>query len=121
MNQRRRFLVAPGTLAAPLTFFAEPQGRVWRIAVLSNLASGAHPSLLSRIQDAARQTGKQVYAASARTPEEIESRFAAMVREHGDAVILLADVFLFQQRKQIARLAFKPSVSEETYCFRPTR
>jgi putative ABC transport system substrate-binding protein len=42
-----------------------------------------------------------------RTPEEIDLGFAAMAREHTDAVIILADAFLFSQRTQIAGLARK--------------
>jgi hypothetical protein len=41
---------------------------------------------------------------SVRTPEEIERGFITMARENMDAVIVLIDPFLFQQRAQIAAL-----------------
>lgn len=78
-----------------------------RIAVLINPANGAHASLLSGVQAAARKTGKQVLPVSVRTPDEIQSRFAAMARERADALIILADAFFFQQRTQIAALALR--------------
>ena len=78
-----------------------------RIAVISNPANIVHGLLLSRIQAAARQTGNLVMPLSVRTPEEIERGFITMVRENMDAVIVLIDPFLFQQRAQIAALALK--------------
>jgi len=78
-----------------------------RIAVLTNPASSAHPSMLLSVQAAARQTGKQVLPLSVRTPEEIGRAFATMARERIDAVIILIDPFLFLQRTQIAGLALK--------------
>jgi putative ABC transport system substrate-binding protein len=77
------------------------------IAVISNPANIVHGLLLSRIQAAARQTGNLVMPLSVRTPEEIERAFMTMAREHMDAVIVLIDPFLFQQRTQIAALALK--------------
>jgi putative ABC transport system substrate-binding protein len=81
--------------------------KVKRIAVISNPANIVHGLLLSRIQAAARQTGNLVMPLSVRTPEEIERGFITMVRENMDAVIVLIDPFLFQQRAQIAALALK--------------
>src|SRR5712691_4155589 len=52
-------------------------------------------------------TGKQVLPVSVRTPEEVERGFATMARERIDAVIILPDTFLLQQRAQIAGLALK--------------
>ena len=89
-----------------------------RIAVITNPATSVHAPRLLSIQTAAKQTGKQVLPVSARTPEEIERGFTAMVRERPDAVIILADVFLLQQRSQLARLALKhrlPSIYPQQY------
>ena len=85
-----------------------------RIAVISNQASSVHPPMLSRIEAAAKQSGKQVLPVSVRTPDEIERGFATMAREHTDAVIILPDALLLQQRTQIAGLALKhrlPSIN----------
>ena len=91
-------LVELVSLAAP---------KLKRIAVLMTPSNISHPPLLSRVQEAARQAGKQVLPLNVRTPEEIESSFAMMGRERIDAVIILVDAFLLQQRTQIAGLAVK--------------
>jgi putative ABC transport system substrate-binding protein len=78
-----------------------------RIAVITNPANGAHPPLLLRVQAAARQAGKQVLPVTVGTSYEIERGFATIARERIDAVIIIVDAFLFQQRTQIAELALK--------------
>ena len=85
-----------------------------RIAAITNPASSSHPPQLLLIQAAARKTGKQVLPMGVRTPEDIERGFATMARERIDAVIILGDAFLLQQRTQIAKLALKhrlPSIN----------
>jgi len=85
-----------------------------RIAVLANPTNGGHPPMLLQLQTAARQTGKPVLPISVRTPQEIERGFATMARERIDAVIILGDAFLLQQRTQIAKLALRhrmPSIN----------
>jgi putative ABC transport system substrate-binding protein len=78
-----------------------------RIAMITNPASSANAPMLLRVQAYARQIGKQVLPIGARTPDEIERGFATMTRERTDAVIIVADSFLFSQRTQIAGLALK--------------
>ena len=88
-----------------------------RIAVITNPATRPHAPLLSRLQTAARQAGKQVLPVSVRMPAEIERGFATMARERADAVIIFADSFLFSQRALIAGLALKqrlPSINAIT-------
>ena len=84
-----------------------PVPRSKRIAVIVNPGNRMHAPLLSRIQAAAKQTGKQVLPMSVRTADEIERGFATMARERIDAVIILIDGLAFQQRAQIAGLALK--------------
>ena len=78
-----------------------------RIAVIVNPGNRMHTPLLSRIQAAAKQVGKQVLPMSVRTADEIERSFATMAGERIDAVIILIDGLAFQQRAQIAGLALK--------------
>ena len=78
-----------------------------RIAVMSNPANIVNGPLISRVQTAGKQTDKLVMPLSVRTPEEIERGFTTMARERMDAVIVLIDPFLFQQRTQITALALK--------------
>ena len=78
-----------------------------RIAVLTNPATNSHPPQLLSIRSAARHIGKQVMSVSANTPDQIERSFATMARERAEAVIIVADTFMLQQRAQIAALALK--------------
>jgi putative ABC transport system substrate-binding protein len=85
-----------------------------RIAVIANPSSRPHASLVSRIQNAERKAGRTVLPVNVRTPAEIERGFATMARERVDAVIVLADSFLFSQRTQIAGFSLKqrlPSIN----------
>src|SRR5262245_65426437 len=55
----------------------------------------------------------QLQALEARVPQEIDSAFAAMMRERVGALLILADAIFTNQRSQIAQLALKqrlPSV-----------
>jgi putative ABC transport system substrate-binding protein len=78
-----------------------------RIAVLTNPATSVHARIVPQVETTARQAGRQILPVSARTPEDVERGFATAVRGRADAVIVLADSFLFQQRAQIAGLALK--------------
>ena len=81
--------------------------KLQRIAVIANPTNAVHPPLLSKLQAAAKQAGKQILPINVRTPQEIEHEFAAIARERMDGVIVLIDPFLFQQRTQITGLALK--------------
>jgi ABC-type uncharacterized transport system substrate-binding protein len=78
-----------------------------RVAVLSNPANLAHPPQVKSLKAAAQRLGIRVVEASGDTPEEVERAFAAMTRDHAEAVITLNDTFFLQQARQIAGLALK--------------
>jgi putative tryptophan/tyrosine transport system substrate-binding protein len=88
-----------------LISLAAPKSK--RVAVLINPSNISHQPLLARVQEAAQQAGKLILPSNVRTSEEIERSFVMMGREHADAVIILIDAFLLQQRAQIAGLAIK--------------
>jgi putative ABC transport system substrate-binding protein len=62
---------------------------------------------LQGVQEEARKKNVKVLPMEARTPQDIESAFAAMARENPGALIVPIDAFFFQQRRQIAELAAK--------------
>ena len=78
-----------------------------RVAVLLNPASPISANLLKDIQIAAKRMKLEVVSVNARTPEEIESAFAAMKKKRVGAVIVTIDIFFGQQSRQIAELALK--------------
>jgi putative ABC transport system substrate-binding protein len=57
------------------------------------------------IEEAAHRTGLRAIPARAHTPEEIESAFQSLAREHAEAVVILGDALFAQQARQIAGLA----------------
>jgi len=79
--------------------------RLQRVAVLSNPVNQGHPPMQKLIEEAARRTGRRAIPTRAQSPEEIESAFASMAREHAEAVIILGDALFIQQGRQIAGLA----------------
>ena len=85
-----------------------------RVAVLVNPANPAQFNFLKNIQAAAQKTNLKILPVEARTPQEIETAFSVMAREKAGAVIVSADEFFIQQRRQVAELAAKyrlPTVS----------
>ena len=81
--------------------------RLSRVALLLNPGNPFHGAALKNVQAAAQQLGVKLVPEEARKPEDIERAFAMMVRERVDAVIVLADPVLLDQRRQIAEVAIK--------------
>jgi len=76
-----------------------------RLAVLLNPDNPSHALVLKSVQAAAQKAGVAVLPVNARTAPEIETGFSAMAKDRAGAVILAADQFYVQQRRQIAALA----------------
>jgi len=84
-----------------------------RVAVLMNPTTENHPTMLKNIRAASLGTGVKILPVEARTPQEIENAFSMMAHDKAQAVIVLADGFFNQQRRQISELAIRnrlPSV-----------
>ena len=85
-----------------------------RIAILVNPSNQAHRGVLTSIQATARELGIAALPVEANNGQKIEDGFAAITAAQADAVIVVADAFFAQQRRQIAQLAARyqlPSVS----------
>ena len=78
-----------------------------RIAILVNPANAAHATVRTNVQAAAQQAGVRILVVEAHTPQEIESAFLKVTREHAGAVIVTLDPFLIQEVRQIAEQATK--------------
>src|SRR5205814_2500755 len=83
---------------------------------LSRVAALLHPNAygartMARVvkdaEEAARSLGLQLQLVAAREPGEIEDAFAAMTREHADALIQLPSPMLYREHNRIAELAQK--------------
>jgi len=62
---------------------------------------------LREAEAAARNLGVRLQTLEARSPQEIDSAFAAMTRERAGALLIFPDPFFGIQRRQIAELAAK--------------
>jgi putative ABC transport system substrate-binding protein len=78
--------------------------RLSRVALLRNPSNPTSGNLLN-LQTEAQKMGVKLVLMEVRAPVEIEYAFALMSREHTGAVIVHADSFFLQQRRQIAELA----------------
>lgn len=88
--------------------------RLSRMAILLNPANLSHVVTLKNVQAAAQKTNVKTLPMEARTVQEIEQAFAAMVREKAGAAIVARDGLFSQQERQIAELAAKyrlPTIS----------
>ena len=57
------------------------------------------------MQKAAQASGTELLSFEARNPDEIDSTFSAMAREHADALVVLGGPLVMNQRSRIADLA----------------
>lgn len=78
-----------------------------RVAVLRNPTNPVSAPQLRWTQLAAQVLGVQLQVVDVRDPNEFESAFLAMTREHAGAFTVLADPMLLSNRTRIAELAVK--------------
>jgi putative tryptophan/tyrosine transport system substrate-binding protein len=90
--------------AKPLELLHTVVPKATRIAVLVP-DNPAIPAIVKAIQEAARSLRLTVLPTTVRTPDEIESAFASMVKEKAEALIVIADTVTMVNRKRIAELA----------------
>jgi putative ABC transport system substrate-binding protein len=84
--------------------------RAERMAVLVDPGNPSHAGVLQVVQQAARALRTELISIEARAPDEIDGAFAAMAREHADALVVLGGPLVFNQRSRITELAasYKP-------------
>ena len=98
-------LMAPDLVGKQLGVLKEMAPKVARVALLRNPANPAITQQVREAEAAARTLGLQLQTLAARTPQEIDSAFAAMTRERAGALVVLTDSIFTNQRRQIAELA----------------
>jgi putative ABC transport system substrate-binding protein len=78
---------------------------ITRVAVLVNPGGHSSELRLSEVQAAARALGMQVQVFNAGNSREIDAAFAAMVREHVEAILIVPDPVFNGRRIQLVHLA----------------
>jgi len=94
-------------LGKRLALLKEAVPHASRVASLSNPANPSHARELREVEAAARPLRLQLHRLEARSPEELDSVFAAMVRERPDGLLVLVDSMFAIHRTRLADLAAK--------------
>ena len=85
--------------------------KAFRIAVLINPDNGSvAETTLREVSEASRVIGLQIQVLNASTSRDIESVFAALVRDRADALFIAADPFFTSRRGQLAILAARDRI-----------
>jgi len=81
---------------------AVPRAR--RIGVLWNPTTPSHPPALKVIESSARQLGLLSVMAEAKSAEDLDAAFAAMVRERAEALLVVPSPLVFRERGRLVEL-----------------
>jgi putative ABC transport system substrate-binding protein len=90
-----------------LELLKEIDPKISRVAVFRNPTIPTHAVLWKGTQAAATALGIKLILLDFRGPDEFESLFGAMAKEHAEALIVLPEPIALAQRKQIVDLAAK--------------
>ena len=99
------FLVGPEIAGKHLELLKEVVPAASRVAVLTNPTNRSHATLIRELTAAARAFGVQLQVLDARSPDQLDSAFAAMTRERAAALLVLTDSMFVGQPRRIADLA----------------
>ena len=99
------FLVGPEIAGKQLQLLKELAPAAVRVAVLTNPTNRSHAALARELAVAGRSLGAQLHVVDARSPERLDDVFAAMQREHAEALLVLTDSIFVGQRRRIVDLA----------------
>jgi len=99
------FLVGPEIAGKHLELLKEVAPAASLIAVLTNPTNRSHATLTRELKAAARAFGVQLQVLDARSPDQLDSAFAAMTRERAAALLVLTDSMFVGQGRRVADLA----------------
>jgi len=81
-----------------------------RVAVLYNPADPSNVLVLKELQESSRALGLTLHPLAVRGPGEFEGAFAAMTREHAQALFVAAGVLTTEHRKPLVGLTAKSRI-----------
>jgi putative ABC transport system substrate-binding protein len=97
--------VGPEIFGKRLELLKEIVPKVSRVAILRNPDNPASAPPLREAEAAARALRVRLQTLEARSPQEIESAFAAMTRERAGALLIIGDFLMYLHRVRLADLA----------------
>jgi putative ABC transport system substrate-binding protein len=89
--------------------------RASRVTVLANRSTALHVTLLRDLEIAGRPLRIQLNPVDARSPQDLEPAFKAIATERPEAMIVLDDPLMFQQRGRIAEFALQQRLPTATF------
>lgn len=98
---------APEIVGKNLELFKEAVPRASRVALLWNPVPPGADTYKKIVETAARKLAITLQVVEVRRRDELESAFAAMVRERADGLMVLPDPVTFTARSQVVLLAAK--------------
>jgi putative ABC transport system substrate-binding protein len=99
------FLAGPEIAGKQLQLLKELVPSAARVAVLANPTNRAHAAMAREARVAARSVGAQVQVLEAANADQLDSAFAAMAKEHANALLVLTDSWFLGQHPRVADLA----------------
>ena len=101
------FLASPEIAGKQLELLKEVVPTGSRFAVLTNPRNDSHAGYTRELKVAAGRLGAELKPLEARSPEQLDSAFAAMSKERASALLVLTDAMFLGQRRKVAQLAAK--------------
>ena len=109
------FLAGPEIAGKQLQLLKEVAPGATRVAVLTNPTNRSHAAFARELKVAAQSLGAQVQVLEARSPDQLDSAFVTMTKEHAAALLVLTDSMFVGQRHRIVDLAAKSRIPA-IYC-----
>jgi putative ABC transport system substrate-binding protein len=101
------FGVGMATFGKGLELLKEAVPKAHRMAVLSNPANPAQPVAITNLKVVARSMGVELQLLEARSADEFDAAFVAMVKERVAALLVVADSMFVIHRARLADLGAK--------------
>jgi putative ABC transport system substrate-binding protein len=96
---------SPEIFSKGLELLKETVPKVHRVAILSNPGSPIQPLIIRELIVAGRSLGVQLQLLEVRDPKEFDGAFAAMVKEHAGALLVVGDALFNLHGARLADLA----------------
>jgi putative tryptophan/tyrosine transport system substrate-binding protein len=100
-------LLQPAVSGKRLELLQEAVPKLSHIAVLWNPAVSSSTLAFKETQTAAHALGLQLQFLEVRRPDEFDQAFAAMTREHADALVVISNELFLGHRRQLAELTVR--------------
>jgi len=104
------FLAGPEIAGKQLQLLKEVSPTATRVAVLTNPTNRSHAAFAREVKVAAQSLGAQVQVLEAPSPDQLDSAFVTMTKDHAAALLVLTDSMFVGQRQRIANLAAKSRI-----------